>query len=128
MTKASFDSNALFSLIMIAIPAIILGPIFILKTARKWYGDFGNAKTLKNFAWEFAPFQTIFLLNIASFSSYFLVTVLNMILVSIIVAYKLLKVGPFADEVKGEKIMTALYHGIGFICLASAVFKSMDKI
>jgi len=128
MTKNSYDSNALFTLIIIAIPAMILGPIFILKTARKWYGDYGNAKTLKNFAYELAPLQLIFLLNIASFSSYFLVTVLNMVLASVFVAYKLLRVGPFEDEIKGEKVMTALYHGIAFVCAASAVIKSMDQI
>jgi hypothetical protein len=56
MTKGSYDNHALFNLIILGIPAIILGPLFILKIARKWYGDFGGSKIIKEFAWDMGPY------------------------------------------------------------------------
>jgi hypothetical protein len=128
MTKENYDNHAMYNLMIMFLPALILGPINIVRIARKWYGDFGTSKILKDFAIDFGPFQIVYLLNITSFSSYFVVTVMNFVLTITFILAKWVRIGIFEEKEQAEKILNAIYYSAGFVCSFSAAINNMGTI
>lgn len=112
MTKIDFDNNALFSIIIMSIPAFMLGPIYILKVARAWYGEKGTGKLMKEFALDFAPLQLFFIINIATFSSNFLSTIIHLVFAAFFLVTRWIEIGKFSSEVERNNWI----NGIGFLC------------
>jgi len=128
MAKANYDNHALYNLMIMFMPALILGAINIVRIARKWYGDFGSSKIMKDFAIDFGPFQIVYLLNITSFSSYFVVTVMNFVLTITFILAKWIRIGIFEEKQQAEKILNAIYYSAGFVCSTAAVVNNMKTI
>lgn len=128
MTKVSYDNHTLFNLVIMFIPALIIGPIYILKVARKWYGDHGSSKVVKEFALDLGDVQILFILNICSFSSYTFVTCCNLFLTVCFFFARWIRIGVFEDPIKGEKIMTSLVYLVGFLNTCAAVINNMESI
>ena len=128
MTKENFENHALNTIIIMSIPALLLGPIFILKIARKWYGDFGTGKILKDFAMDFGQHEVVYLITITSFSSGNFVTLLNMLTITVYILSKFVKILFFDNDEQSEKIMRAAVHTLGFLNVCCSVINNMATI